>query len=356
MCKCFYRIQMKNLFKYRFLLFLLLSIAVFAHATIPFGYYKNAEGKKDAELKTALFMIIRPHTQLEYYASSTYFRTTDWHPSGYFWDMYSSIQRTSWTGMNREHNLPKSWWSDAPETTVAYTDLHNLYPSDAAANTEKSNYPPGEVGVSSFDNGVFKVGSNTFSGYSGLVFEPSNQYKGDFARDYMYMVTCYEDYSANWRSLGTSSMLQRNTYPVLNTYAVNLLLKWHRNDPVSEKEINRNDDVYGFQNNRNPFIDHPELAEYIWGKYKGNAWIEGADEPETDNNFKAWYNLAQKTIKVNLKKPENAVFSIVSLEGTEITKGKFDISGSAEIDIQRGIYIVVVYTKTTRKTQKLLII
>jgi len=228
---------MKNLFKYRFLLFLLLSIAVFAHATIPSDYYKNAEGKKDAELKTALFMIIRPHTQLEYYASSTYFKTTDWNPAGYFWDMYSSFQRGSWTGMNREHNLPKSWWSDAPETTVAYSDLHNLYPSDATANSAKSNYPPGEVGTTTFDNGVFKVGTNTFSGYIGTVFEPDDQYKGDFARDYMYVVTCYEDYSANWRSLGTSSMLQRNIYPVFNTYAVNLLLKWHRNDPVSGKFI-----------------------------------------------------------------------------------------------------------------------
>jgi hypothetical protein len=97
------------------------------------------------------------------------------------------------------------------------------------------------------------------------VFEPTDEYKGDFARVYMYMVTCYEDLSSRWTSAGRSSMLQNNTYPTLNVYAVNLLLEWHRNDPVSQKELDRNDVVQKIQKNRNPFIDMPELAEYIWG-------------------------------------------------------------------------------------------
>jgi len=215
---------------------LFLSLA----AQIPANYYSSAVGKREAELKTALHNIIRTHTILEYYSSSTYFRSTDWHPNGYFWDMYSNNQRSYWTGMNREHNLPKSWWSSAPETTDAYSDLHNLYPSDAEANTAKSNFPLGIVNNNpTYSNGVVKVGTSAYSGYGGSVFEPANEYKGDFARDYMYVVTCYEDYNQDWRSIGTSSMLMRNKYPVFNDYAAKLLLEWHRADPVSSKEINR---------------------------------------------------------------------------------------------------------------------
>jgi hypothetical protein len=169
--------------------------------------------------------------------------------------------------MNREHNLPKSWWSPNPESTIAYSDLHNLYPSDAQANGAKSNYPLGVVGNSkTYDNGVVKVGQNAYSpAYISTVFEPADEYKGDFARDYMYMITCYEDYASDWRNLGTSSMLTNETYPVLKQWAMSMLLEWSRKDPVSQKEIDRNNAVFNLQQNRNPFIDFPDLAEYIWG-------------------------------------------------------------------------------------------
>ena len=270
-----------------FYLTICLFLAAFLQAQIPAGYYKDAAGKKTAELKTELHNIIRKHIVLEYYASSSYFRTTDWHSDGYYWDMYSNYKRTVWSGMNREHSLPKSWWSTAPETTEAYSDLHNLYPSDATANSAKSNYSIGEVaGTPEYSNGVVKVGANGFPGYSGTVFEPADEYKGDFARDYMYVVTCYQDYANNWRSTGTQSMLLGgSTYPVFKPWAINLLLKWIRQDPVSSKEINRNNAVYSLQNNRNPFIDHPELAEYIWGKYSGEMWLDDGTLPEEEVAF-----------------------------------------------------------------------
>jgi endonuclease I len=238
-------------------------------AQAPQGYYDLADQKSAEALKTAMHNIIKNHIRLGYSESSTYFRTTDWHPGGYFWDMYSNIHRTSFSGMNREHNLPKSWWSTAPESTVAYSDLHNLYPSDAAANGAKSNWGLGVVGNASYDNGVVKVGQNIYSSvYQNTVFEPADEYKGDFARDYMYMVTCYEDYYSAWRSIGTSSMLHNETYPVFQTWAIDMLLEWSRNDPVSQKEIDRNNAVFILQQNRNPFIDFPDLAEFIWGDKK----------------------------------------------------------------------------------------
>jgi endonuclease I len=328
-------------------------------AQAPAGYYNTAVGKKGAELKTALHTIIKDHTVLEYYSSSTSFQKTDWHPDGYFWDMYSNNKRASWSGMNREHNLPKSWWSTDPETTIAYTDLQNLYPSDATANTAKSNYPLGVVGgTPTFSNGVVKVGSNSYPGYSGTVFEPANEYKGDFARDYMYVVTCYEDYANNWRSLGTSSMLYNGgTYPVFRPYAVNLLLEWSRNDPVSDKEINRNNAVYELQGNRNPFIDFQSLTEYIWGKYIGESWPGDDSQPETDATFYLSYNAADKTLFVKVNQPETTTYSIYSISGV-LLKTADQINSNSKIEVStldKGMYIVKFYSGTKRKTGKFVV-
>lgn len=341
----------RNIFTFAFIILVLKVVA-----QIPNGYYDSAVGKSDAALKTALFNIIYNHTQLEYYASATYFRTTDWNPGGYFWDMYSNNKRSSWTSaLNREHNLPKSWWSTAPENTVAYSDLHNLYPSDATANSAKSNYPLGEVsGVPVFSNGAVKVGTNSFPGYSGTVFEPGDEYKGDFARDYMYVVTCYELYATNWRSLGTSSMLMNATYPVFKPYAVNLLIKWHRNDPVSEKEINRNNAVYSFQNNRNPFIDFPVLAEYIWGDLKGSEW-NGSD-PTLELPFYVNYTPQNGALFVNVSTSKQASFSIYSIGGVMLQSGTTNESQLLNIhSLDKGIYLIVVYTDTTRHVAKFLV-
>lgn len=343
-------------------LFLCFSLS----AQIPENYYQNAVGKQDAALKTALYEIVRPHSFLEYYSSATSFRTTDWHPDGYYWDMYSKNKRTTWYGLNREHNLPKSWFGVASDEVNDYpiaTDLHNLYPSDPTANEAKSNNALGVVGATVyFSNGVVKVGKNTFPGYNGTVFEPANEFKGDFARDYMYMVTAYEDYATKWTSTGTSSMLIKNTFPVFNAYAIRLLMEWHRIDPVSSKEINRNNAVYRIQKNRNPFIDHPLIAEYLWGKFVGKAWDGTGDEPETNSPLIYSYNAGNNTVYIQLNRPTEATYSIYSLSGVLMQKGAFDIGSTIILkdeltknNYEKGVYVLVVYTSGFRKTIKLLI-
>ncbi len=246
----------------RHLILIFLLITSLGFAQNPNGYYNSASGKKKDQLKTALHYIVRNHTVLDYGTLWLAFRETDQKDNGTVWDMYSNYIRTfSSYDLNREHSFPKSWWGG--DVNAAYTDLNHIYPSDAVANEAKSNYPLGEVGNNpSFYNGVSTVGNNQFPGYTGVVFEPADTYKGDFARTYFYMVTCYQDYYNQWRYL---YMIDANTYPVLKTWAVNLLLEWHRADPVSEKELNRNEAVFLLQNNRNPFIDYPQLAEHIWG-------------------------------------------------------------------------------------------
>jgi endonuclease I len=336
-------------------------ITIALYAQIPTGYYADAEYKKDAELKTALHHIINNHTAIEYYSLSTHFRTTDWHPSGYFWDMYSNNKRSSWSGgqLNREHCMPKSWFgisSGEENTEPIGSDIHNLYPSDVTANSAKSNYPLGEVGVSTFNNGTVKVGKNSFPGYTGTVFEPNDEYKGDFARTYLYMVTRYEDYSTTWQSTGTSSMLYNNIYPVFKPWAVNMLLKWHRNDPVSEKERKRNDAVYKLQKNRNPYIDYPELAEFIWGTRTGEEWEVGIGTSMDNAPLLVRVENTEGTIKTDIKTTPQSYFVILNANGVSVKSGFFPANGIIDVnDIVNGFYVLKMYSEKKRRVGKFVI-
>ena len=256
-------------------LFFVFQLCIFGQ--IPVGYYNSIDGKMERELKTALYKILRDHTVLRYNDLWYYFNSTDRHPgTNQVWDMYSSTVRNfgsnpnaSVSGMNKEHSLPKSWWGTDPANTTypSYTDLNHLYPGDAAANLAKSNYMLGVVDDPRiFNNDVSRVGMNVFAGGTARnAFEPADEYKGDFARTYMYMVTCYEDFAPLWRSDALYMFNGNEKYPVFQNWSKEMLLQWSREDPVSQKEKDRNEEVFGFQNNRNPFIDFPELAEYIWG-------------------------------------------------------------------------------------------
>ena len=265
-----------------FSLFIMVISTIIMYADIPAGYYDKAVGKKDAELKTAMHEIIESHTRIEYGSKGTWevFRTSDVRADGSIWDMYSAVVRYfpesgSHPDMHIEHSVPKSWWGE--ESTFIYDasfDLHHLVPSDASANMSKSNRILGVVDESidkpTLDNGVSKSGKARIGDVVHSVFEPHDDYKGDFARMYMYVVTCYQDYT--WQSNGVN-MFNTEAYPTLNEYARELLMDWHRLDPVSVKEINRNEAVYNAQDNRNPFIDFPLLAEYLWGDSVGCAFV-----------------------------------------------------------------------------------
>ncbi len=252
-----------------------------AQGEIPNGYYDSCEGKCGQALLTALYQTIGSHTTVSYAGLLDLYQTSDVDENGKIWDMYSTKRwnfgetcgnyKLVGDCYNREHSMPKSWFNDA---SPMYSDAFHIYPTDGKVNGQRSNYPFGECanGTRLASNGsvqaLGKLGTCTFSGYTGKVFEPDDQYKGDFARSYFYMAACYNNKIANWKS----DMLANNSYPAFTTWAVNLLMKWTRQDEVSEKEIKRNDAVYAKQKNRNPFIDHPELAEHIWGDKKNVAW------------------------------------------------------------------------------------
>ena len=248
------------------------------------AYYQNADGKTGSELKTAMCGIIYNRTEKSYDDLWTAYQSTDVRSDGKIWDMYSNITNydpvngshansEEGSGFNREHSFPKSWFGG--EVMPMYTDLHHLYPVDGNINTRRSNNPYGETNGEDYKsaNDFSKLGACTYPGYTGKVFEPNDEYKGDFARTYFYMVTCYEeklhDWYTNFSSTEVTAVIDGSTYPALQTWQLNMLMKWAKNDPVSEKERNRNNAVYAIQHNRNPFIDFPYMAEYIWGERAG---------------------------------------------------------------------------------------
>lgn len=243
-------------------------------AAPPQGYYNSLEGKSGAELKAAVKAKVRSHKAISY-GDNTWdaFKKTDVREVNgkqCWWDMYSSNNvpvSSGHPGMNIEHSVANSCWGGAKND--AYKDIVHLNPSDATANNRKSNYPLGIVsGTPTWTNGVTIVGHPASGECGGVnyVYEPHDMYKGDFARAYFYMFTVYDDISWITHSDGRSAMYELSGGKAqFKTWAKNLLMRWNYDDPVSTKEQDRNDGIYAVQNNRNPFIDIPDLADYIWG-------------------------------------------------------------------------------------------
>lgn len=254
------------------LFIILLPLFGAAVAQPPAGYYNSASGLSGTALQAALHNIIDNHNVISYSGLWTAFQTTDDLPNGKVWDMYSNC---SWTFgadqcgnynsecdcYNREHSWPKSWFNDQPPMN---SDLFHIYPTDGWVNNKRSNYPFGTVSSPTYTSGNgSKLGNCSYPCYSGVVFEPINEYKGDFARTYFYMSVRYYNEDSNWPGSDMTIGAQ------LRPWALAMMLEWHQNDPVSTKETERNNAVYTYQQNRNPFIDHPEFALQIWGDPTG---------------------------------------------------------------------------------------
>ena len=248
-----------------------LSLAFFAAAQAPSNYYNSANGLTGNQLKVALHNIIKGHTSISYAQLWNAFWSTDNKGNGVVWDMYSDgANYTYYLGQdqcgnysgegdcyNREHSFPQSWFNDQ---TTPRTDLHHIFPTDGYVNGRRSNYAFGEVRNATWtsQNGS-KLGTCKTTGFSGTVFEPIDEYKGDFARAIMYMSVRYYSEDGSW---GTSDMTEKSE---IKPWAIQLLLRWNEQDPVSQKEIDRNNIIYSdYQHNRNPFVDHPEYARMIW--------------------------------------------------------------------------------------------
>ena len=326
-------------------LILILIIAAVTLNAQPQGYYNGTEGLTGNALKTKLHTIIKNDDHVSYSGLWSAYQQTDKKPNGKVWDIYSdrpggtppyqftfgSDQCGNYSGegdcYNREHLWAQSWTND---DGTHKTDLHHVYPTDGYVNNRRGNYAFGEVTKATWtsQNGG-KLGANTVSGYSGTVFEPIDEYKGDIARALMYVSVRYYQEDNSW---GTSDMTNKS---VIKDWAIKMLLQWHEQDPVDDKEINRNNAVYNIQKNRNPFVDYPEFANKIWDP----TW--SVDENEYTVLVNVWPNPTTSTVNI---KGENldAVYMynamgqlVLTLDVSDDEQSTVDVSGFTS-----GIYFM----------------
>ena len=282
-----------------------------ASTGIPTAYYDAANGLSGQPLKTAVKNIITNGYQTLSYTPGLWnlYQFSDLHrndanTADIIWDMYSDnptgpepytytygvnqcgSYSTEGNCYNREHSTPQSFFAQA---SPMVSDAHHIFPTDGEVNNMRSNFPYGEVtNVTRTSLNGSKLGTGGNFGYAGTIFEPIDAYKGDFARACLYMATRYEDeiISQNWSGLGTANALFlsatdqpdpiKRRLQIYDTWQLKTLVKWHNQDPVSQKEIERNNAVYytsvntvgtgtpKAQSNRNPFVDHPEYVAAIF--------------------------------------------------------------------------------------------
>jgi endonuclease I len=326
----------------KFILLLFLPLVSISFAQPPAGYYNQANGLTGTALQAALHNIIDDHNVISYNGLWSAFEDTDALPNGKVWDMYSNCSWTFFSDQcgnynsecdcyNREHSWPKSWFGDQSPMN---SDLFHLYPTDGYVNGRRSNYPFGEVSSPTYtsSNGS-KVGSNTYPGYSGTVFEPIDEYKGDFARTYFYMSVRYYNEDGNWPGSDMTNGAQ------LKPWALAMMRDWHLSDPVSEKEINRNNEVYSYQQNRNPFIDHPGYAAHIWG------WATGISTQEVNHNVSVFPvpAVSSCTVEHSGFYTGNVTISLTDLSGRQFKVDYTTTSSTVRIETEslaKGYYIV----------------
>ena len=252
-------------------------------AQAPANYYNGTEGLSGPALKTKLSEIITAGAlDKGYDGLYNAYPTTDtdkfYENDGSVLDIYSenpngSDPYTYRHGIkkcgnyknegdcyNREHIVPQSFFGSK---SPMVSDVHFIRPTDGKVNGMRSNYPFAMVANPAFTskNGT-KVGPSSSPGYSGSSAEPINEFKGDVARMVLYFITRYE---SKLSTFSTGNMLGGSSFPGLQGWELDVLLSWSAQDPVSPTEIDRNNAAYTYQKNRNPFIDHPEWVNAIWG-------------------------------------------------------------------------------------------
>jgi len=261
---------------------LLFSVAnIFAQ--IPTGYYDGTAGLTGAALKTKLSQIITNGHQTKSY-DNLYngYPSTDtdnyYEKDGSVLDIYSEnpsgkdpyvyqhgskqcgSYKVEGDCYNREHVFPQGYFNSA---SPMVSDIHHIVPTDGKVNGNRSNFPFGKVGTANFvsANGS-KRGTSASPNYTGTVFEPIDEFKGDIARMILYFATRYE---SKLSTFNENDILTNSAFPGVEAWELAVLKEWHTNDPVSQREIDRNNAAYAYQGNRNPFIDHPEYVALIWG-------------------------------------------------------------------------------------------
>ncbi len=317
-------------------------------------YYNTAFGKNGAILKTALHNIIMGHTVGTYADLWSDYFSTDNRGSNILWDIYSDIPGgtpaytytlgTNQCGTynsegdcyNREHIWPANYFADGPPM---YTDLQQIYPTDGWVNNKHGNLPYGNVNAVTWtsQNGCKTGTSTNYPGSVLDVFEPIDSFKGDIARVYFYMSTRYEGEDAGWLNWEMANGA------VLTTDAINVLLAWHHLDPVSQKEINRNNAAFAIQGNRNPFVDYPQFADCIWGT--GDCTSLDLKNMELNNQVKIYPNPSSCILHIETGNSISVLsFSLMNFTGQKINEATLATNELNIQNIASGNYLLLLNT------------
>ena len=367
---------MKRIFTSLLLNFTLISIAqeniTQSVNSIPPGYYNTATGTGYV-LKTQLHNIINDHFDRGYAGLYTTYTTSDkdfyYENNGTLLDMYTenptgpecefvyginqddgTLGNAECERYNREHLIPQSVFGSGIQPM--FSDAHFVVPSDKYVNAQRGDFPFSKVSIanSTYSNDSKKgpnLNSGYSAGYSGTVFEPIDEFKGDIARMLLYFATRYEDLVAGW----SFTMFNNTSNQVFTSQAINVLLTWSNNDPVSPREIDRNNAIYARQNNRNPFIDHPEYAMQIWGSLLNTETFDLANAVSIYPNPS--FDVVNISTTVSLEE-----IDIITINGQVLQQIKNPIIESNTYTISnlpKGFYFVKLSSATNSVTKKVLI-
>lgn len=359
------------------LLFLMTNLCL---AQPPSGYYSSATGT-GYTLKTQLKNIIsNGHTDQGYGALYDAYETSDtdsfYENDNSVLDMYSenpsgddpynfqhkvrncggSPNNNENSCYNREHIFPQGFFNSQ---NPMRTDIHHVVPSDYYVNQKRSSFPFGEVTSASWtSNNGSKIGVNIFGSFNGTVFEPIDEFKGDIARMLFYFATRYEDNvtDSSWDDPNASSNnpLNGTNNQVYDEWYIQLLYKWHLEDPVSQREIVRNNEAYNFQGNRNPFIDHPEYIAEIWSTVLSSKNYSVSENIIIYPNPSA-INKISITIPNEINLTKIAMYSII---GRKVYEGDYTSLKKKTIKINNlksGIYLLKIAANNKSISKKIII-
>jgi endonuclease I len=350
-------------------------------ATIPAGYYNTATGTGYV-LKTQLYNIIKGHNDQGYAGLWTTYSTSDRdlfyendntvldvyseNPTGT--DPYTFIYSTNQCGSysvegdcyNREHTVPQSFFGNSVQPM--YSDAHFVLPTDGKVNGKRDDFPYGKVGTASWtslNGSKFGNNSNTgyAAGYSLTVFEPIDEFKGDIARCLLYFATRYETQIAGFYTSTASTakiMFDGSSDQVFSNTFLNILLTWHMQDPVNAREISRNNAVYARQNNRNPYIDHPEYVCQIW-----STQCAALSNPTLEFASISVYPNPSNEHKINIDS-QIAVddIQLININGQlmmEVKKPVFNNNSYTLENLPQGFYFLKLSTENQSLTKKVII-
>ncbi len=355
---------MKSIF-----LFVSLLLIQISFAQPPATYYFSATGTGYA-LKTQLYNIIKDHSDRNYDGLYVTYQTSDrdyyYENDGTILDMYSenpagkdpytytagSTQRCGNYSVegdcyNREHIIPQSVFNS---NSPMVSDAHFITPTDGKVNGLRSNFPHGNVSSSSSTtlNGG-KLGPSGVSGYTGTVFEPIDEFKGDIARMYFYFATRYENTVASY----SYNMFNDTSGQVFTTAFLTMLYKWHTQDPVNAREIARNNAIYARQNNRNPYIDNPEWVQKVWGA------VLSKDAFDYKLSDVLVYPNPTKSSKINIETETGLdKIQLVNINGQIVQKIDYPKEKQKIYtleNLKRGVYFLKLYANDKSITKKIIV-